>query len=114
VTYEHHAALLTVDHHREPESHDRIYNLLAEPRLPHRASSSPRSHWSELPVLHETIEEKIPESLVNPASGRARGLSARTAQTNGVFFVARNVIENAAPALTNRAASASSRRCKER
>jgi beta-carotene hydroxylase len=69
VTYEHHSGLLTLDHHSASRNRtSRIYNLLSQNLGYHTAHHlRPGLHWSELPGLHESIEDKIPETLVNPA-----------------------------------------------
>jgi fatty acid desaturase len=69
VTFEHHAGLDTVDHHAASRNRsNKLYNLLSQNLGYHTAHHMrPGLHWSELPAFHSSIEERIPESLVNPA-----------------------------------------------
>ncbi|HEX4338832.1 MAG TPA: fatty acid desaturase [Polyangiaceae bacterium] len=68
VTYEHHSDLQTPDHMMASRNRtSRIYNLLAQNLGYHTAHHlRPGLHWSELPEIHRTIEEKIPGTLMNP------------------------------------------------
>ena len=65
ATYEHHAGIDTDDHFEASYNNlNPIYNFFTGNLGYHTAHHySQGTHWSNLPALHETIKDKIPENL---------------------------------------------------
>lgn len=66
-TYYHHAGLETDDHlHASHNVTNRLYNILSGNLGLHTAHHLKQgTHWSELPELHRSIEDKIPTELIS-------------------------------------------------
>lgn len=70
VTYEHHSGLDTDNIYKSCRNRTLpLYNLVTCNLGFHTAHHmSPNVHWSELPALHKTIQDKIPKELVDDKS----------------------------------------------